>query len=166
MNRFLIVALLLCLQGISSVAHAEARKAEPKAGTEWTEPKTGMEFVWVPSGCFQMGGTDWGFQSSIHKVCVKGFWMGKYEVTQAQYQQVTGTNPSKFRAVNNLVETVSWDDAANFSARMAEAAHTPAPASAMAMIPMAGSAADFGWQELCGKRQGVRRFRGLNNSDE
>jgi formylglycine-generating enzyme required for sulfatase activity len=29
--------------------------SEPAAGTGWTEPKTGMEFVWVPSGCFQMG---------------------------------------------------------------------------------------------------------------
>lgn len=103
MNRLLLVALLLCLQGISFTALAEARKAEPKPGTEWMEPKTGMVFVWVPSGCFQMGGTDWGFQSPIHKVCVKGFWMGKFEVTQAQYQQVTGANPSKFKAVNNPV---------------------------------------------------------------
>lgn len=125
MNRFFVVALLLCLQGISSVAFAGARKAdEPKAGTEWTEPKTGMLFVWVPSGCFQMGGTDWGFQSPIHKVCVKGFWMGKFEVTQAQYLQVTGANPSRFKVVNNPVETVSFDDASNFTVRMAEATGT------------------------------------------
>jgi formylglycine-generating enzyme required for sulfatase activity len=124
MNRFLIVALFLCMQGISSSAVADSHKGEPKAGTEWTEPKTGMVFVWVPSGCFQMGGTDWGYQSPIHKVCVKGFWMGKYEVTQAQYLQMTGANPSRFKDVKNPVETVSFDDAANFSARMAETSGT------------------------------------------
>jgi formylglycine-generating enzyme required for sulfatase activity len=50
----------------------------------------------------------------VHRVCVKGFYLGKYEVTQAQYQQVMGKNPSNFEGANNPVEEVSWDDTQNF----------------------------------------------------
>ena len=89
-----------------------------KAGSEWVEPKTGMAFVWVPSGCFQMGGDEGSYEQPIHKVCVKGFWMGKYEVTQAQYQQVIGKNPSQFPGASNPVERVSWGDAAAFTEKM------------------------------------------------
>ncbi len=119
MSKIFLVTLLLCLQCITSSAHAESKKnGEPAAGTAWVEHKTGMAFVWVPSGCFQMGGTDWSFGSPLHKVCVKGFWMAKYEVTQAQYSQVVGGNPSKLVGLDNPVENVSWDDAIHFTERM------------------------------------------------
>ena len=112
-NIYLIIMMMLSLLGISNAL------AEPSAGTEWKEPKTGMVFIWVPSGCFQMGGTDWSFGSPLHKVCVKGFWMGKYEVTQAQYLKVVGVNPSKQSGLQNPVDSVSWEDAAHFSEHMA-----------------------------------------------
>ena len=44
--------------------------------------------------------------------------MGKYEVTQAQYQAVMGTNPSKFKGDDLPVERVSWSDATNFCAKL------------------------------------------------
>ena len=116
---YLIGVALFLLQGFASVVYAE-----PAAGTKWTEPKTGMGFVWIPSGCFQMGGTDWSFGSPLHKVCVKGFWMGTYEVTQAQFQQVEGKNPSKVVALDNPVENVGWDDAAHFTAKMSSTTGT------------------------------------------
>lgn len=119
MNRLTIVVLLLCMQGMASVA-----QAEPAAGTEWTEPETGMEFVWVPSGCFRMGGTDWNYEAPLHKVCVQGFWMGKYEVTQTQYLEVSGAKPSRFDSKQNPVDNVSWDDTQNFTARMKEVSGT------------------------------------------
>jgi formylglycine-generating enzyme required for sulfatase activity len=89
----------------------------PVAGTLWIEPRTRMEFVWVPSGCFRMGG-DRDDTQPVHKVCVKGFWMGRHEVTQAQYQQVKGFNPSKFKGPNRPVEQVSWDYASIFANAM------------------------------------------------
>ena len=46
----------------------------------------------------------------------KGYWMGKYEVTQAQYEAIIGTNPSNFKGANLPVEMVSWDDAMEFCA--------------------------------------------------
>jgi formylglycine-generating enzyme required for sulfatase activity len=128
-GKLFLVALLLGLAGVTSIAQAEVHKddnavQEPKAGTAWVEPKTGMEFVWVPSGCFQMGGDEGSYEQPIHKVCVKGFWMGKYEVTQAQYRQVMGNNPSHFPGLNNPVEMVSWDNAASFSEKMGNSTAT------------------------------------------
>ena len=48
------------------------------------------------------------------------FYMGKYEVTQNEYQQVMGTNPSHFKGKDNPVETVSWDDAQDFLKKLTE----------------------------------------------
>ena len=48
------------------------------------------------------------------------FYMGKYDVTQEQYQAVIGTNPSTFIGKNNPVETISWDDATTFCKKLTE----------------------------------------------
>ncbi|MBW1989717.1 MAG: formylglycine-generating enzyme family protein [Deltaproteobacteria bacterium] len=60
-------------------------------GEVWIEPVTGMEFVWIPGGCFMQGTppTEPGRypdEGPVHETCVDGFWMGKYEVTNAQYR--------------------------------------------------------------------------------
>jgi len=91
-------------------------RPEPPEET-WTEPHTGMAFVWVPGGCFQMGDTFGDGNSDekpVHKVCLDGFWLGRYEVTQAEYRKVTRENPSRFKGDRRPVENVSWDDAKKF----------------------------------------------------
>ena len=45
-------------------------------------------------------------------------WVGVYEVTQKEYQKVTGSNPSKFQGDNNPVDSVSWNDAIGFCAKL------------------------------------------------
>ncbi len=50
----------------------------------------------------------------------KGYWIGKYEVTQAQYQAIMGTNPSWFRGPNLPVEQVSWHDGMAFCDKLTE----------------------------------------------
>jgi formylglycine-generating enzyme required for sulfatase activity len=101
-----LLCLFLLVLGVGQVL------AEPVAGTILKEPKTGMEFVWVPSGCFDMGSNDGEtFEKPVHHVCMKGFWLGKYEVTQKQYQRVMGINPSDFVGPDNPVDSVSWSDA-------------------------------------------------------
>lgn len=77
-----------------------------------------MEFVLIPAGSFTMG-TDPGFESGNqmpqHTVTIsKPFYMGKYEVTQAQWQEVMGDNPAHFKGPNNPVENVSWEDVQEF----------------------------------------------------
>ena len=87
-------------------------------GPVYKDAMTGMEFVYVPEGCYQMGdifneGED--NEKPVHKVCVNGFYMGKYEVTQGEYQQITGLNPSRFRGSSRLpVERVAWDNILQF----------------------------------------------------
>lgn len=88
----------------------------------FTDPTTGMEFVNVPGGCFQMGDTFGDGESDekpVHEVCVSSFMMGKYEVTQGQWKRVMENNPSKntswFSSADDYpVERVSWDEAQEF----------------------------------------------------
>jgi formylglycine-generating enzyme required for sulfatase activity len=74
-------------------------------------PPTNMapatNLCWIPPGAFNMSGT----MVSL----TKGFFMGKYEVTQAEYQQVMGTNPSYFAGnPRRPVERVNWYDAVQY----------------------------------------------------
>ncbi|MEW6732775.1 MAG: bifunctional serine/threonine-protein kinase/formylglycine-generating enzyme family protein [Acidobacteriota bacterium] len=55
-----------------------------------------------------------------HRVTVSGFFIGKYQVTQAQWQAVMGNNPSHFKGENLPVENVSWDDAVEFCQRLSK----------------------------------------------
>jgi len=54
------------------------------------------------------------------KVTVNGFYMGKYPVTQQEYQSVMGTNPSDFKGDNLPVERVSWFDAIEYCNRLSQ----------------------------------------------
>jgi formylglycine-generating enzyme required for sulfatase activity/predicted Ser/Thr protein kinase len=82
-------------------------------------PKTladqiGVDMVWIRPGSFLMGGGDY---RPVHFVSFsEGFYLGKYEVTQSQWQAVMGNNPSKFKACggNCPIEQVSWSDAQEF----------------------------------------------------
>jgi formylglycine-generating enzyme required for sulfatase activity len=74
--------------------------------------------VYVKGGWYKMGTTDATVSNAVqHDVGISGFWMGKYEVTQEEWQKIMGSNPSKFKtAVNDETETpgklpvenVSW----------------------------------------------------------
>jgi len=79
-----------------------------------------MKLVLIPAGKFQMGSPK-STRSSMygetpqHEVTIsKPFYMGVTEVTQAQYEAVIGSNPSRYKAPTNPVETVSWKDAVAF----------------------------------------------------
>jgi len=89
-------------------------------GQIWTEPVTGMEFVWVPRGCYQMGSNLGGSdEKPVHEVCLDGFWIAMHEVTQGQYKKITGSNPSSFKLRDDYpVERVSWNDAKKFISRL------------------------------------------------
>ena len=87
-----------------------------------------MELVYIKPGTFVMGGeskTDGRFQCvevPKHEVkLTRGFYLGKYEVTQAQYQAIMGSNPSRStKAPDCPVDNVSESDAVAFCAKLAE----------------------------------------------
>ena len=84
-------------------------------GRSCTIPDLGVELLWVPPGAFQMGSMLNEDEQPVHDVTLtRGFWMGKYPVTQEQYEMVMGDNPSKFKGPNLPVESVSWDEAREF----------------------------------------------------
>jgi formylglycine-generating enzyme required for sulfatase activity len=78
-----------------------------------------LEMAAITGGTFMMGspeneegGKD--NENPQHQVSISSFFMGKYPVTQAQYQAIMGNNPSYFQGQNRPVETVSWNDAVKF----------------------------------------------------
>ncbi len=85
----------------------------------------GIEFVYIRGGEFMMGSPDSDSDANIdekprHKVYVDSFWIGKYEVTQSQYEAIMGENPSYFKGANRPVERVSWNYAIKFCRRFSE----------------------------------------------
>jgi len=89
----------------------------------------GMKFVWIPPGSFMMGSPkeekerqNGGKDETQRKVTLtKGFYMGVFTVTQEQWQEVMGNNPSQFKGEKNLpVEMVSWDDCQEFIKKLRE----------------------------------------------
>jgi len=84
-----------------------------------------LEMVYIPAGTFLMGAApnEVGADSSEylqHQVTLKSFYMGKYPVTQAQWQAIMGNNPSYFKGEKRPVENVSWERAKDFCDRLSQ----------------------------------------------
>ncbi|MDO5318044.1 MAG: formylglycine-generating enzyme family protein [bacterium] len=124
-SRLAGTAELTAKTGITSV--------HPRRNQEVSETKTitlpggaTMELIWCPPGSFTMGSptSEQGRydDEELHEVILtKGFWLGKYEVTQRQWESVMGTNPSRFQSPDRPVENVSWEDCQAFIRTIREA---------------------------------------------
>ncbi len=85
-----------------------------------------MKLALIPAGEFMMGSPpgeedrddDQGPQHHVR--ITKPFYMGMHEVTQEQYEAVMGADPSHFKGKDRPVETVSWNDAAEFCRKLSE----------------------------------------------
>ena len=74
--------------------------------------------VSVQGGSFRMGSNDGrSHEKPIHEVIVSSFWIGKYQVTQKEWKEVMGNNPSNWQDDNLPVENVSWYDAVEYCNR-------------------------------------------------
>lgn len=115
----------MCIALVLSFCSAPAIEAKDgrtsPGGTTYTDSTTGMEFVLVKGGCYQMGCGSWtdscyDDEKPVHEVCVDHFYMGKHEVTQGQWGKVMGNNPSHFKKCGEScpVEEVSWEDVQEF----------------------------------------------------
>ncbi len=84
-----------------------------------------MDLVYIPGGKFLMGSPESekghkDSESPQHWVTLQPFLMGKYPVTQAQWEAVMGNNPSYFKGENCPVECVSWNDCVNFCKKLSQ----------------------------------------------
>ena len=83
-----------------------------------------IEMVKVEPGTFMMGATSgmkdpYNWEKPVHQVTLTNdYYMGKYEVTQALWQAVMGSNPSYFKGDNLPVEEVSWNDCLEFISKL------------------------------------------------
>jgi formylglycine-generating enzyme required for sulfatase activity len=132
MSRIAALALLLTITSHASSVEPPKKSAEPLK--EFAN-SIGMKFKLIPAGEFLMGAPESDslhFAMPQHKVRItKPFYLGMFEVTQAEYEKVMGKNPSKFSKTGFFadilkgmdtssfpVETVSWDDAVEFCKRL------------------------------------------------
>ena len=79
-----------------------------------------MQFVRIQPGAFTMGSASGdACERPPHTVRITiPFEMGKYEVTQAQWESIMGSNPSGFKGADLPVDTVSWEDVQQFLGRL------------------------------------------------
>ncbi|MEH2308461.1 SUMF1/EgtB/PvdO family nonheme iron enzyme [Nostoc sp.] len=100
-------------------------KQEPKGFVADLGNDITLEMVQIPGGTFMMGSPEGEAErekdeSPQHQVKVPGFFMGKYEITQVQYQAIMRNNPSNFKGEKRPVEQVSWDDAVEFCKKLSQ----------------------------------------------
>jgi formylglycine-generating enzyme required for sulfatase activity len=118
-------------------AELDQRPAEACA-RDYVETHAGMslEMSWLPPGSCQMGSQSsaaevaqryggkaesYEHEHPLHAVQQDGFWMGKYELTQYQYEAIMGKNPSLRKDPRRPVEVVTWQDAMEFCERLSRA---------------------------------------------
>ena len=95
-------------------------KSPPKEFTVDLGKGIKLDMVLIPAGEFLMGSPDsdkdaFPEEKPQHRVRItKPFYLGKYLVTQEQWEAVMGNNPSSFKGPKNPVETVSWEDCQKF----------------------------------------------------
>ena len=133
-RQFLIYLSLAYLGGIATkplkdyfLPPPKVNYKEDKEDKEDLGNNITLEMVQIPGGSFMMGSpalekgrsTD-GSESPQHQVNVPGFYMGKYVVTQEQYQKIMGNNPSSFKGAKRPVEQVSWNNAVEFCQKLSK----------------------------------------------
>ncbi len=144
-----------------------------RPGQERDDNALKLKLVWCPPGSFRMGSpkSETGRQDDEDQVDVtlsSGFWLGKFEVTQSQYEKIMGKNPSYFCATGKgksdvsgqqtaefPVETVSYDDALEFCKKFTEAERKAGrlPAGWQYTLPTEAE-----WEYACRTQESVTPF--------
>ena len=125
----MFVALLMVGCGeeaqVPTLIACEADKKANSQNKPFTIPDLFMKMLWVQPGTFMMGSP---IGESVHEddksqhsvTLTEGFWLGKHEVTQVQWEAVMSSNPSEFKSGDRPVERVTWLDATSFCEKLTE----------------------------------------------
>lgn len=112
-SLFLIFSLTACSQPENSDTGSDLPSTSNSL--EATDMQVPENFVLIKGGSFQMGSPDseaWrSADETQHLVTVSDFYMSKYELTQKEYEEITGNNPSNFKGDRLPIENISWLDA-------------------------------------------------------
>ena len=119
------VMLLLTNSGCAVKSNKDASTPAPF----FKDPIIGMEMVYVEGGCYKMGdvfnyiGPEQNpGEKPVHKVCIDGFYIGKYEVTQEQWKAIMGSNTLHLHSLSggdsSPVGNVSWTEVQDFISRL------------------------------------------------
>ena len=113
LSLFLLFSLAACSQTENPGTSSEQPPAS--SSPEVTDMQVPENFVLIKGGSFQMGSPEseaWrSADETQHLVTVSDFYMSKYELTQKEYEEITGHHPSNFSGENLPVENISWLDA-------------------------------------------------------
>lgn len=126
LSLFLSVLLALSLAACSQTEVFDTGEDEASTNNslETTDMQIPENFVLIKGGTFQMGSPDseaWrSADETQHQVTVSDFYMSKYELSQKDYEEVTGNNPSNFKGENLPVENISWLDAIAYCNALSE----------------------------------------------
>ena len=114
-------------RSFSDQVSIQVSRPPPETGEETTVELPGgtaMDFIWMGPGTFTRGSPEtengrFSNEGPRHEVTLTtGFYLGKYEITQSQWEAVMGDNPSYFQSPDRPVEQVSWDDVQTFIQRL------------------------------------------------
>jgi formylglycine-generating enzyme required for sulfatase activity/predicted Ser/Thr protein kinase len=139
-----------------------------KAGDERIDNALNLTLIWCPPGSFRMGSPVSEFgrgddENQVNVELTEGFWLGKYEVTQREFERVTGTTPwiGNNRAGANLPATfVSHSDAVEFCRKLTERERTAGRLGTQEVYTLPTEAQ---WEYAC--RAGTTTAYSFGNSD-
>ncbi|MBR1838114.1 MAG: SUMF1/EgtB/PvdO family nonheme iron enzyme, partial [Bacteroidaceae bacterium] len=127
-------------------------------------------FQKVEGGTFDMGatpgqGSDANYdEKPVHQVTLSSFYIGAYEVTQAQYEEIMGDNPSVNKGNNRPVECVSWDDCQTFIEKLnARKGDFGVPSNMYFRLP---TEAEWEYAAREGQKSHDYKYSGSDNVDE
>ncbi len=142
------------LTDIDSIKFAEGPEGRQPGDEQWFSltDEDSVLMVWIPPGEFMMGAVDdevggRSLERPRHRVTFEnGFWIGKYEITQAQWIAVMGSNPAREYGVgdNYPVYNVSWEDIQAFEREVDRVYRLPSEAE-WEYASRAGTETRFYW---------------------
>ena len=146
-------------------AEAKAKRKAEKETKNFTEIDCNgvkLELVKIPASTFMMGSPEYELgrynNEKQHQVTLtKDYWLGKYQVTQAQWRAVMGNNPSHFKGDNHPVENVSWHDTKIFCAMLNARYAGKLPLGYKFDLPTEAQ-----WEYACRAVKGVYREQTVN----